>query len=500
MDRHRVELLCCLLVGIATNALAGDADFTGNWPQFRGPNATGIAAGAKSLPVRFGPKTNLRWRTPLPGGISSACVWGDRIFVTASRPKTKALETICLNRSDGKVRWRKAITVAKLEKTHPISSPAASTPATDGERVYVYFGSFGLLCYGIDGRLLWKHPLPFPKNRHGSGSSPIVVGELVILCCDQGVMFQPAGSFLLAVNRKTGKQVWKRPRPFSSAGWSTPVVWRHDGVRDVVVLGRRVTGYDPQSGKARWHVAGLMDYSVTVPVLGSGLLYVHAAAGGLDGGSHVKLPSFAKMRKQYDADKDGKLSLHEIPKDFKIYEGDSRGLPGDVVTLRSAFPAVDANNDKVISFTEWTLMTVLLGSQKNKLLAIRPGKPGDAAANVAWTEDRRLPEVPSALHYRDNLYLVKNGGIVSCLDGKTGKLRYRKRLGETANYFASPVAGDGKIYAASHRGAVVVFAAGNALKVLAKNALGEAIVATPAIAGGTIYVRTGKALYAFGRD
>lgn len=497
MNVSRTVFAVLLLAGFATETFA--ADPPARWPQFRGVNGSGVAADRKPLPVKFGPATNRRWRTVLPPGVSCPCLWGDRIFLTGYHKDIKTLETLCLDRNTGKILWRKRVSPKTVEKTHPVNSPAAPTPATDGERVYVYFGSVGLLCYDFHGKQLWQKRLPMPKNRHGTGSSPIVVGDLVILCCDQGMLLRPQGSFLLAVNRKTGKQVWRTARPFNSAGWTTPVVWKHDDDRELIVLGRRVTSYDLKTGKERWWLTGLMDYSVTVPVVGDGLLYVEVAAGGFDAGSRMKLPSFGDLRKKYDADKDGTLARKEVPADLAIYKGDSGNVPGDSVSLKEAFPLVDANKDGQISATEWTLLSFMMASQQNKLLAVRPGKTGDVTrTNVAWTETRRLPEVPSALHYRGRLYLVKNGGIVSCLDAKTGKLQYRKRLGVTANYFASPVAGDGKIYASSHTGTVVVFSAGD-FRVLARNKLNESIVATPAIAGGVLYVRTANALYAFGK-
>src|SRR5947209_8213152 len=130
------------------------------WPQFRGPNATGIAADAKPLPVEFGPDKNLKWKTPIPPGHSSPCVWGDCIFVTAFDKEANKLETIGLDRRDGRILWRKAAPAEKVEKVHATGSPAVATPATDGERVYVYFGSCGLFCYDFDGKEIWTKPLP----------------------------------------------------------------------------------------------------------------------------------------------------------------------------------------------------------------------------------------------------------------------------------------------------------------------------------------------------
>src|SRR5262245_55086895 len=159
-----------LALGLGATAGAGEA----NWPQFRGPDGRGVAEGKAKLPAKFGPTTKVLWKTALPAGWSSPCVWGTRIFLTGFDPKTKKLETLCLDRAKGGVLWRKAAPADALEKVHTTNSPAAATPATDGERVYVYFGSYGLLCYDLKGKELWKKPLPTPKTRFGSGTSPVV--------------------------------------------------------------------------------------------------------------------------------------------------------------------------------------------------------------------------------------------------------------------------------------------------------------------------------------
>src|SRR5262249_42487470 len=153
------------------------------WPQFRGPGGLGVAQEGMKLPAQFGPAKNVVWKTALPSGHSSPCVWGDRIFLTGFDKKTKKLETLCLDREKGRILWRRTVPAKELEKVHTSNSPAASTPATDGKRVYVYFGSYGLLCYDLKGKELWKKPLPTPKTRFGSGTSPVVVDGVVLLKC-----------------------------------------------------------------------------------------------------------------------------------------------------------------------------------------------------------------------------------------------------------------------------------------------------------------------------
>ena len=199
------------------------------WPQFRGTNACGVSLDQRALPVEFGPQ-NAIWMTPLPPGHSSPCIWGDRIFLTAFDRDAQQLETLCLDRADGKILWRRAASASAIEKVHPISSPANATPATDGQRLYVYFGSLGLLCYDFAGQELWRLPQAAPPTPYGSGSSPIVAGEFVVLSCE----FPPKPS-LLAVDRRTGRVVWRHDCLPYLPGYATPVVWNNEGTEEVVL-------------------------------------------------------------------------------------------------------------------------------------------------------------------------------------------------------------------------------------------------------------------------
>src|SRR6266542_20446 len=187
-----------LLVATSTGAGAEPA-----WPQFRGPGGLAVAAEGHA-PVHFGPERNVLWQIALPPGHSSPCIWGRKIFLTAF--DEGKLDILCLDRRDGRILWRKPVPAEKIEPTHRIGSPAASTPATDGERVYVYFGSFGLLSYNLDGQEQWKLPLPIPMVEFGTVTSPILAGQLLILLCDQD-----QGSFLLALDKRTGRKVWRGP-------------------------------------------------------------------------------------------------------------------------------------------------------------------------------------------------------------------------------------------------------------------------------------------------
>ena len=194
---------CITLLAVAVLG-AADKNPKPWWPQFRGPNSSGLGGGKP--PVHFGPGQNVLWKTAVGSGLSSPIVWGERIFLTEFDRTSKQLATLCIDRRTGKILWRRAVAAEKIEEVHELGSPAAPTPATDGERVYVYFGSYGLLCYDLDGNLKWERRLPLPENPYGATASPIVAGELLVL------NHQGKDAYLLAVNRRDGRTVWKTDR------------------------------------------------------------------------------------------------------------------------------------------------------------------------------------------------------------------------------------------------------------------------------------------------
>ncbi|HJT76675.1 MAG TPA: PQQ-binding-like beta-propeller repeat protein [Gemmataceae bacterium] len=489
MKRLGFAVMLTALLGLAPAGRAADP-IPPAWPQFRGPDGLGVAPDGAKFPTTFGPTSKVLWKVALPPGCSSPCVWGSRIFLTGFDRAKKELATLCLDRGTGKTLWRRAVAPKGIERVHHENSPAVGTPATDGERVYVYFGSYGLVCYDLDGNEAWARPLPVPATMWGSGTSPVVAGGLVLLKC------QGRSSSLLALHGRTGEVAWKKePLPFE-AGYSPPFVWRHGDAAEVVLHGQSgVRAYDLKDGTERWSVGGLLGAAIPAPVAAEGMLFVVSQFPGGDQDDRMKLPNFDDLLKKYDKDKDGKLSREEIPGDVVIYRRDPKNKEGDI-RLLDLFGSLDMNHDGKLDRLEWFTASTLAGQLlNNSLLALRPA--GGRAA-VAWREKRSLPEVSSPLVYRGRLYLVKHGGILSCLDARTGKRVYRERLGADGLYFASPVAGDGKIYAAGDGGVVTVFAAGDKLEVLARNDLGEAIKATPALVDGKIYLRTEGHLYAFG--
>jgi outer membrane protein assembly factor BamB len=477
---------CLFLLPPLSSRAAGHA----SWPRFRGPDGLGVAQGKEALPVHFGPDRNVLWKTALPDGLSSPCIFGKRIFLTGYDKEAKKLETLCLDGGSGKILWRKAAPAERIERVEKTSSPASGTPACDGERVYVYFGSCGLLCYDLDGKELWTLKLPIPKTPFGTGTSPLVAADVVLLKC-QG---QPAQ--LLVVDARTGTVRWKKDKLPYDPGCSLPLVRKTGKGHEVIVHGERgIKGYDMADGKERWSMGGLRGAAIPTPIHADGHYFFVSEYPGGDSDDPLTLATFDEMLKKYDKNKDGKLGYDEI-KDVVLYSRDSTEKAGDL-KMSILFGVLDLNGDGKLDRFEWGLARVLASTFKNSLLAVTLDDGDKVQAKVAWRDGNSLPEVATPLCYQGRLYLAKHGGILSCLNAKTGKLLFRGRLNVPGLYYTSPVAGDGKVYLASTRGVMIVLKASDKLEVLARNDFGESIGATPAIVDGVLYVRAGKHVYAF---
>lgn len=451
-------------------AVAGDE--TNVWPQFRGPAGSGI--GHSDFPTHFGPGSNVVWKVPVPGGHSSPCIWGSRLFLTGFT--NDQLLTWCFDRRTGRFLWQRSLPPGPIERGAQLSHPATATPVTDGTRVCVYFGSFGLAAYDHDGQELWRKPLPIPVTQHGAGTSPVLAGHRLILNGDQDT-----DSHLLAVDARNGETLWKTERVGFRRGFATPLPWPPANPDQIILPGTlRLVSYNLHDGTERWSVRGLPNEMVSSAVGGSGLIYV---AGWTYGSGVSRMPDFDRLLEQGDKDSDGRLTRAEAP-----------GGPA-----RQHFVYIDANKDGRITREEYQAIARIFDASKNIAMGVRPDGHGDVTeTHVAWQVTRGLPYVPSPLFYEGRLYLVKNGGLASCLEAATGRFLYQEeRLGALGDYYSSPVAAAGKICVASQSGVVVVYRAGDTLEVLARNALEEPIVATPAIVDGILYVRTRSQLYAF---
>ena len=449
----------------------------GDWPRFRGPDGMGVA-GDKGLPAEFGPGRNVIWKTELPPGHSSPILAGPRIFLTAYQGD--ALYTIALDRASGKVIWKRQAPRPRKEDMAPPNGPASPSPVSDGRNVYVFFGDFGLICYGVDGEERWRAPLGPFNNANGHGSSPILAGDLLVLLCDQDT-----GAYSLALDKSTGAVRWKIDRPEVTRGYATPGVYRpKSGPAELIVPGAyQLIAYDLATGAKLWWVRGLAWQLKSVPLIDGDIVYVSGWETGGDTDTPPEVPTFAEILAQFDANKDGVITPDEAP-----------------ARLKNWFLQQDYNRDGKMDEREWNFYRAMTRAQ-NSILAVRAGGRGDVTeSRVLWRYRKSLPNVPSPLLYRNVLYLVKDGGVVTALNPKTGAVYKQARLqGALDYYWASPVAADGKIFLLSQSCKLTVLKADPSWETLAVNDLDDECFATPAIADSRLYVRTRGALYCFGK-
>lgn len=269
-----ILIIGCLALGV--HAVAAEPSISSspasNWSQFRGPTGLGISE-AKDLPVSFDSK-NVAWKTDLPvEGHSSPVVWEDRIFLTGAKKSGGQAErhVLCLDRNNGRLLWDVIAESNKAESLHKMNSWATPSCATDGQRVIAFFGSGGLHCFDNEGSKLWSKDLGSFPGGWGVGASPILFESIVIQNCDA-----EGESFLIALNKETGEEVWRTPRAAKPrGGWSTPIVIEVDGHQELVVNGEfGVNAYDPKTGEPLWNCKGFNGRGTPVPAWGQGRLYV----------------------------------------------------------------------------------------------------------------------------------------------------------------------------------------------------------------------------------
>ena len=416
------------------------------WPQWRGPGSSGVSP-ETGIPAEWSTSRNIAWKTPISGrGHSSPIIWGDRIFLTtavegqiisgAKPPKhildgqdfvhhdsmgadrSHKLLVICLDRDTGRVLWeRTAYEGAVFDDRHKKGSYANPTPVTDGKAVYAYFGSHGLYAYDFSGKLLWKMtPGHLPNLGMGTGTSPVLDGDRIFLQCD---IENGEGSFITAVDKRTGKPVWRADRK-ARVSWATPLLVDASTRKELVASGAEITvAYDPTTGKELWRSPGVMGHAIPSAVTGHGMVFVTA------------------------------------------------GFP-----------------DK-------------------RAYGIRLGQSGDLSGSPAlvWSYQKGTAYVPSPILYGDYLYLMTDRGLLTCLDAKSGAVKYEgARPPKPATFTSSPVAFDGQILITSEEGDTFVIKAGPVHEVLRTNSLGEPVFASPAIAAGGLYIRGERHLYSIRRQ
>jgi outer membrane protein assembly factor BamB len=395
----------------ATESLAGD-----NWPQFRGPSGDGHSD-AVGLPLTWSETEHIRWKTPIHDKAwSSPMVWGNQIWLTTATADGKEYYAISVDLASGRItRDIKLWDIAEPQFCHPYNSYASCTPVIEAGCVYVHFGSFGTAAIDTNnGEVLWaRRDLPCDHFR-GPGSSPILVGNMLILTFD-GFDFQ----YVTALDKRTGATLWRTDRNIDygtedgdmKKGYVTPHIVEADGRRELISPSAGATiAYDPLTGKELWRVRSGGMNSATRPLFGHGLIYCTTA---------------------------------------------SRGF---------------------------------------QLFATRPGGDGDVTeSRVVWKQGKSIPSRSSPLLIGERLFMSADGGVASCVNALNGEQIWQKRL--DGKFTASPVFADGRIYFFSEEGSCPVIEPADEYRELAVNKLADGCMASPAVVGKSLIVRTKTALY-----
>ncbi|MCC6536042.1 MAG: PQQ-binding-like beta-propeller repeat protein [Bryobacterales bacterium] len=448
------------------------------WPQFRGPNAAGVSE-AKNLPVDVGVEKHVIWKTTLPPGYSSPSISADRIYITGI--ENDKLWTFALERATGRIVWRREAPRPRVQEMQRANSAVTATPATDGRNVYVFFQDFGLLAYGPDGNELWKLPLGPFNNPFGHGSSPILTGNTLLMNIDQDT-----GSYLLALDKNTGKTLWRAERPLAQRGYATPVLY--EGNQVIVTGSYRMSSYDLRTGRELWYIRRLPWQIKPTPVIADGVVYFTTYAGESDPGQQEIVPPFAEALAKLDTNKDGKIAKSEI---------------ADKKAEARFDEYLDLDDTGFLEERDWEQFRERrLGENALRAYRIKDAKGDITESGFLWKASKTLPNVPSPLIYQGVLYMVKEGGIFTSFDPATGAVLKQARLtGALGDYYASPVGADGKIYVGSRDGNFVVLRAGGRdWDVMHVADLGAPINATAAPVDSRLYVRTDAVLFCFGKQ
>jgi len=473
IDKHSGVLL---VITTASPALLASVAPAADAKYFR--SDAGVADSAAALPDNFEAPESRLWRVPLDPGHSTPIRHSGKIFLTTYRPDSKQLATVALEETTGRLLWRDPLAPERIEQTHAIGSPATATPACDGKHVFVFFGSAGVFCYDLEGHKVWEQRLGPFRDEYGAGSSPIICDGKLILNQDHDI-----DSFLIALDCATGRSVWRVARPDAVRSYSTPIVWTQDGQREILVAGAlQLSAYNPVNGERLWWINGLARIVIPTPVPSGGVIYMASWTPGGDAAKRLELDPWTVALTKWDKNGDGKLTKTEID-DREVIE---------------RFNRMDLDQDGALDQHEWERHAAVFHRAQNAVLALKPSGRGELPGSVVlWKHSRAVPYVATPVLDHGILWMVKEGGIVTKLDAASGQLLQEERVPGFGNYFASPVAGDGKVYFACESGTVSVVAAEKNWRVVSSRDFHEKIYATPVLARGRVYLRTEQALYCF---
>lgn len=447
-----------------------------DWSRFRGPNGTGVS-GARDVPVELRLDGNLLWKQPIPSGKSSPVLTDRHVVVTGVGPD--GLLTLAFDRLSGRPLWQRAVPRDRQEYHHAKNSPAASTPVSNGTHVFSFFRDFGLVSYDASGTERWRRPLGPFRGLNGVSSSPILVGDVLVLVVDQ-----LADSYIAGFDPLTGRELWRTERRPYSVENATPVVRRApDGRHEVVVVSnQRLTAYDSADGSIRWAADGPHGGLQASAVIDDEDTVYFAIT------TSETVPSFDSALAR-DRNGDGRLTEDE-------YAG-SQAL--------TAIARYGGNRDGVIERTEWDAWWRDYtdgGAARSGLYAMRivdGSSGGGTRVRPLWSHHRGLPDTASPLVVNGIVYIVANSGVLTALDATTGKvLRVGRLTGAPGPYWASPVAAGDMLFLVSEEGRVSVVRAVPDWQIVRVNELGEETSATPALADGRVFLRTDTMLYCFG--
>ena len=484
----------CLLTAVCAStlfALAGAAT-ADDWSQFRGPNASGVSTAKHSLPVEFSATKNVHWKANVGDGVGCPVVRNGRVYVTAMDGE-QSVALLCFDVASGSQLWKRSFYISELPTIHRVNSYASTTPAVDDEHVYFYSATLGMMAFDAEtGADVWRTPLPKPFFAFvwGAAMSPVLHENRLLFVQDDDL--NPA---FYAFDTATGKVLWKDDRSDMAVNYSHPVVVETEQGDEIVVAGTgKLVGYDPATGKRLWYARVLLRNIKTTPSADGDRVYISVSSGGIAN----------QWLATADKNNDGKLTRDEI-------RASTEGNPVPE-SFFAKFDRGDENRDGFLEGKELDKAFLhpdnFAGARfdaddpsESWIMAVRGGGRGDVTdTHVLWREESRAPDhLCSPILVDDRFFIVKGGGISNCFAPETGEAIWEmKRVQNIGDYYASPVAGDGKIYLAAENGKVVVLQSGPELKVLGRNDLGDSIVGTPAIAEGLLFVRTRTQLFVLG--